>query len=158
MHKLLAAHGVPLASNQIELSLLRQSPLKNGLVDKMHELGVVGLAYSPLAQGRLSGKYSCVRRSYLSAASLVGADPAARPLASAANPPPSGRKFSNIPMAEIDPLVAVLREIAYARGVSVSAVALNWVLAKGLIPLGGAKNAEQAAQVRRPFLPSLPPR
>lgn len=103
----LASHGVKLASNQVELNLLRQSPLKNGLMEEMNKRGVVCLAYSPLAQGRLTGKYS------------------------AENPPPKGRKFSNIPMETIDPLVEEMKRIAEARGVSVSAIALNWVLSKG---------------------------
>jgi aryl-alcohol dehydrogenase-like predicted oxidoreductase len=147
MHRLLAAHGVPLASNQIEVNLLRQSPFKNGLIDKMNELGVVGLAYSPLAQGRLTGKYS-VRPGSCDDCSWHHEQTSSLTISQAENPPPSGRRFSNIPMVEIDPLVAEMRKIADDRGVSVSAIAINWVLSKGLIPLGGAKNAEQAEQVR----------
>jgi hypothetical protein len=49
-------------------------------------------------------------------------------------------------LPQIDPLVNSMRAIAEARDVSVSAVALNWVLAKGCIPLGGARNANQAQQ------------
>ncbi|KAL7412747.1 NADP-dependent oxidoreductase domain-containing protein [Mrakia frigida] len=122
MHAILASYGVPLASNQIEFNLLRQSPLKNGLMEEMKKRGVVCLAYSPLAQGRLSGKYS------------------------AENPPPSGRRFSNLPMSQIDPLVNEMKKIAETRNVPVSAIAINWVLSKGAIPLGGAKNAHQAKQ------------
>jgi hypothetical protein len=33
--------------------------------------------------------------------------------------------------------------------VPVSAIALNWVIGKGAIPLGGARNAKQAEQVSR---------
>jgi len=122
MDDILKRHGVPLASNQIELNLLRQSPLNNGLLEEMKKRGIVCLAYSPLAQGRLSGKYS------------------------AANPPPKGRRFSDMPMERIDPLVEEMRKIAEHRNVSVSAIAINWVLSKGAIPLGGAKNARQAKQ------------
>jgi aryl-alcohol dehydrogenase-like predicted oxidoreductase len=49
-------------------------------------------------------------------------------------------------LSQIDPLVNSMRAIAEARDVPVSAVALNWVLAKGCIPLGGARNANQAQQ------------
>lgn len=73
--------------------------------------------------GRLTGKYS------------------------AANPPPSGRRFSNIPMDTLEPLLEVMRRIAKAHDVPVSAVALGWVMAKGAIPLGGARNKSQAEQV-----------
>ncbi|KAJ3172698.1 hypothetical protein HDU88_006028 [Geranomyces variabilis] len=119
---LLEKEGVPLASNQIEYNLLRRLPESTGLIAAAHERGIVPLAYSPLAMGRLTGKYS------------------------AANPPSDKRKFSAIPMEEIEPLLVVMREIAQTRDVPVSAVALNWVLCKGAIPLGGARNGKQAEQ------------
>ena len=71
----LRKHGLRLASNQVEFSLLRTMPLRVGLIGCCRELGVVPLAYSPIGQGRLTGKYS------------------------AANPPPGGRTFSAHPMA-----------------------------------------------------------
>ncbi|KAG7562818.1 hypothetical protein FFLO_01773 [Filobasidium floriforme] len=116
------AHGIKLASNQIEFNLARTLPLKNGLLQYMKEKEITCLAYSPLAMGRLTGKYS------------------------AANPPPSGRRFSNIPMDTLEPLLEVMRRIAKAHDVPVSAVALGWVMAKGAIPLGGARNKSQAEQ------------
>lgn len=115
-------YGIKLASNQIEFNLCRTLPIKNGLLQAMQERNILCLAYSPLAQGRLTGKYSV------------------------ANPPPTGRKFSNIPMEKIEPLLVVMRKVAKAHDVPVSAVALGWVIAKGAIPLGGARNAEQAIQ------------
>ena len=54
----LRARGLRLASNQIEFSLLRAMPLRVGLIDACRDLGVVPLAYSPIGQGRLTGKYS----------------------------------------------------------------------------------------------------
>ena len=81
----LRKRGLRLASNQIEFSLLRAMPLRVGLIDCCRELGVVPLAYSPIGQGRLTGKYS------------------------AANPPPGGRTFSAHPMAQVDAVVAELR-------------------------------------------------
>lgn len=41
----------------MEFSLARQLPLASGLVDGCRELGIVLLAYAPLAMGRLSGAY-----------------------------------------------------------------------------------------------------
>ncbi|KAF8941497.1 hypothetical protein BGZ58_007864 [Dissophora ornata] len=122
MHTALAKHGIQLASNQVEFSLLRRLPETSGLIAKCHELGVAVLAYSPLAMGRLTGKYS------------------------AENPPPSGRKFSNYPMKELAPLLAVMERIAKEHDVPMSAVALNYTICKGTIPLGGARNPEQARQ------------
>jgi aryl-alcohol dehydrogenase-like predicted oxidoreductase len=51
IHRALAAHGIPLATNQVEYSLLRTMPDANGLLRACRELGVMVLAYSPLAIG-----------------------------------------------------------------------------------------------------------
>jgi len=119
----LAVHGMALATNQVEFSLLRTMPESGGLLRACRELGVVLLAYSPLAMGRLTGKYS------------------------AANPPPGKRNFSAFPMAEIDPVVAELRRLGERHGGKTPAqVALNWLLCKGAVPIPGAKNAAQAEQ------------
>jgi aryl-alcohol dehydrogenase-like predicted oxidoreductase len=123
LHGELAKLGIPLASNQIEYSLLRTMPETNGLLRACRELGVVVLAYSPLAQGRLTGKYS------------------------ANTPPPGSRQFSDYPMQEIEPVVAELRRVGERYGGKAPAqVALNWLICKGAVPIPGAKNAAQAEQ------------
>jgi aryl-alcohol dehydrogenase-like predicted oxidoreductase len=110
-----------LASNQIEFSLLRDMPEKVGLLDCCRELGVVPLAYSPIGQGRLTGKYST------------------------SNPPPKSRSFSNHPMAAVDKIVAELQRVGTAQGDHTpSQVALAWIIAKGAVPIPGAKNRKQA--------------
>ena len=81
-----------LATNQIEFSLLRRSPETSGLLAACAELGVLPLAYSPIGQGRLTGKYS------------------------ASNPPPGKRNFSNHPMEVVDGVVAELRRIGEKYG------------------------------------------
>jgi aryl-alcohol dehydrogenase-like predicted oxidoreductase len=122
-HAALASRGIPLATNQIEYSLLRTMPEKNGLLAACDELGVKVLAYSPIGQGRLTGKYS------------------------ASHPPPGRRNFSDFPMAEVDPIVEELRRIGGRHGGKTpSQVALNWVISKGAVPIPGAKNREQAEQ------------
>jgi aryl-alcohol dehydrogenase-like predicted oxidoreductase len=55
VHKALAARGVPLATNQVQYSLLHRTPEK-GVLQACDELGVKILAYSPLAQGCLTGR------------------------------------------------------------------------------------------------------
>jgi len=123
MDAALRKRDLRLASNQIEFSLLRAMPLRVGLISACRELGVVPLAYSPIGQGRLTGKYS------------------------AANPPPRGRSFSAHPMAEVDAIVALLRRIGEAHGDRTpSQVALAWLIAQGAVPIPGAKNREQAQQ------------
>lgn len=119
----LRSRGLRLATNQIEFSLLRRSPESSGLIAACRELGVVPLAYSPIGQGRLTGKYS------------------------AANPPPGKRRFSAHPMQRVDAVVAVLRRIGAAHdGHTPSQVALNWLIAKGAVPIPGAKNRRQAEE------------
>jgi aryl-alcohol dehydrogenase-like predicted oxidoreductase len=117
----LRKRGLRLATNQIEFSLLRTRPEKVGLLECCRELGVIPLAYSPIGQGRLTGKYS------------------------ASNPPPRSRDFSAHPMAEVDKVVDVLRRICAAHGDRTpSQVALAWIIAKGAVPIPGAKNRQQA--------------
>src|SRR5215208_780321 len=54
----LAKRGIPLASNQVQYSLLYLKPEVNGVLDACCELGVTLIAYSPLAGGALTGRYS----------------------------------------------------------------------------------------------------
>jgi diketogulonate reductase-like aldo/keto reductase len=50
-------------------------------------------------------------------------------------------------MAEVEPIVDELRRIGDRHGGKTPAqVALNWVIAKGAIPIPGAKNADQAEE------------
>ena len=56
-HDRLQKHGLPLAANQVEYSLLDRSIETDGILDTAKELGVTIIAYTPLASGLLSGKY-----------------------------------------------------------------------------------------------------
>lgn len=47
--------GVPLAVNQIELSLATMTALDNGVLDQCQQWGIVPMAWSPLAGGALFG-------------------------------------------------------------------------------------------------------
>jgi aryl-alcohol dehydrogenase-like predicted oxidoreductase len=118
----LRKRGTRLATNQIEYSLLRTAPERRGLLATCRELGVVPLAYSPMGQGRLSGKYS------------------------AANPPAGKRSFSAHPWERIDAVVAELRRVAEAHDRTPGQAALAWCIAKGTVPIPGAKNGHQAEQ------------
>ena len=115
-------HGFPLASNQVEFSLLRREIEVNGLLQAAQEQGITILAYSPLAMGILTGKYT------------------------PEHPPrgPRGRRFPPAYLERLRPLLHLMEEIGQAHGGKTPAqVALNWVLAKGAVPLAGAKNAAQ---------------
>ena len=121
MDAALRRHGLRLATNQVEYSLLRAMPERVGLLSACADLEVVVLDYSPIGQGRLTGKYS------------------------AANPPPGRRTFSAHPMADVDAVVSVLRRVGEAHdGRTPSQVALAWLIAKGTVPIPGAKNRAQA--------------
>jgi len=54
----LAQRGIPIASNQVEYSLLHRRPETNGVLDACGELGVTLIAYQPLASGALTGRYT----------------------------------------------------------------------------------------------------
>ena len=53
----LARHGLPLASNQVRFNLVNRNPEQNGVLDTAKELNISLIAYSPLAQGLLTGKF-----------------------------------------------------------------------------------------------------
>jgi aryl-alcohol dehydrogenase-like predicted oxidoreductase len=56
-HAALAKHGLPLASNQVRFNLLDRRLEKNGVLETAKELNISIIAYSPLAQGLLTGKF-----------------------------------------------------------------------------------------------------
>ena len=51
----LQAKGVPLASNQVQYSLLYREPERNGVKKAIEDVGATLVAYSPLNQGLLTG-------------------------------------------------------------------------------------------------------
>jgi aryl-alcohol dehydrogenase-like predicted oxidoreductase len=123
-YTVLAGHNIPLAANQVEYHLLERTVEKNGLLDRCKELGVRLIAYSPLAMGLLTGKYT------------------------PENPPPGirGRKYAAI-LKDIQPLIGLLTELGKEHGDKTPGqVALNWVICKGALPIPGAKTGKQAMQ------------
>jgi len=124
-HAALAKHGIPLASNQVEYSLLHRQPEVNGVLDTCRELGVTLMAYQPLASGALTGKY------------LTGAKP-------------TGFRrwlsyFSGKGLEAVTPVVALLREIGERYSKSPAQVALRWLIEnEHVLPIPGAKNGKQA--------------
>jgi aryl-alcohol dehydrogenase-like predicted oxidoreductase len=128
-HGYLAEQGVPLAVNQVQYSLLHRKPETNGIIDTARELGVTILAYSPLAQGLLTGKYT--PEADLKPAGARWLDP----------------RFSQSGLTKLMPVIGALKEIGEKRDRTPAQVALNWLVAQGnVMPIPGAKNARQAAQ------------
>ncbi|HSQ39395.1 MAG TPA: aldo/keto reductase [Anaerolineales bacterium] len=120
----LARKGIPLAANQVEYSLLNRTVEKNGLLARCEELGIRVIAYSPIAKGFLTGKYSAEKL-----------PPGPRAVNAAAT------------LQRIQPLIKLMTKIGQDHGGKSNAqVALNWCICKGTMPIPGAKNAEQARQ------------
>jgi aryl-alcohol dehydrogenase-like predicted oxidoreductase len=125
-HAALAARGVPLASNQVEYSLLHRQPETNGVLDSCRELGITLIAYTPLAGGLLTGKYSADKR-------------------------PTGfyrrvlPRYRRKALDAIQPVVRLLEEIGARYSKTPSQVALRWLIEDPIVlPIPGAKNGEQA--------------
>lgn len=124
-HSVLAQHGIPLASNQVPYSLLDRKVEFIGLLKACQELGVTLIAYSPIAQGMLTGKYT------------------------PNNPPPGvrSRVYNRSLLTKIQPLIQEMKRIGEQHGGRTpSQVALNWLICKGSVPIPGAKNARQAEE------------
>ena len=121
-YTVLAKYDIPLASNQVEFHLLNRSAEKSGLLARCQELGIRLIAYSPLAMGLLTGKYS------------------------SENPPPGVRsgKYGSI-LKDLQPLIRLMTDIGKDNGSkTTSQVALNWCICKGTLPIPGAKTVRQA--------------
>jgi aryl-alcohol dehydrogenase-like predicted oxidoreductase len=128
-HQYLAEKGIPLAANQVPYSLLMQQIERNGILEKARQLNVAILAYSPLAQGLLTGKYTSDTKVELQGARRINS------------------KFSPQGLQNLAPLLTVLQELAEKYDKTAAQVALNWLIAQGnVIPIPGAKNASQAQQ------------
>ena len=128
-HGYLAEQGVSLAVNQVQYSLLHRKPEANGVLETARDLGVTILAYSPLAQGLLTGKYT--PEANLKPAGARWLDP----------------RFSQSGLTKLMPVIGALKEIGERRDRTPAQVALNWLVAQGnVLPIPGAKNARQAAQ------------
>lgn len=122
-HTILAERGVPLSSNQVSYSLLDRRIERAGLLELCQELGVAVVAYSPLAQGLLTGKYK------------------------PETPPPGIRRLRSRDLSQLQTLIDHMEEIGQGHeNKSPAQVALNWAISKGTIPIPGAKNARQATE------------
>jgi aryl-alcohol dehydrogenase-like predicted oxidoreductase len=124
-HRILSEGGSRLASNQLEYHLLERRIEKNGLMKQCNELGIKIIAYSPLAMGILSGKYT------------------------PENPPSGvrGSQYNREFLGKIQPLINAMKKTGLNHdGKTAAQVALNWVICKGALPIPGAKNANQLEQ------------
>lgn len=126
-HAELAKRNIPLASNQVQYSLLYRKPEVDGVLEVCRELGITLIAYSPLAMGALTGKYSAKAK----ASGLRRMLP----------------NFNKKAMEAVQPVVKLLRQIGERYAKTPSQVALRWLIEnKTVLPIPGAKNSKQAAE------------
>jgi aryl-alcohol dehydrogenase-like predicted oxidoreductase len=144
-HARLAHHGIALASNQVHYNLLHRYPETNGVLDACRELNVALIAYRPLEQGILSGKYRTTPQSKSLTLRLIEAVSPRDPFGEMKGAP-YGRR--DLRPEKLEPLFVVLEEIAHAHEKTIPQVALNWLLTKDpcILSIPGAKNARQARQ------------
>lgn len=132
-HKVLAEFGLPLVSNQVRYNLLNRKIETNGILDTARELGISIIAYSPLAQGILSGKFhkdlNLIKRS-------------------------SGyRKYMGMFKAKglekSRPVIHALKELAQKYQATPSQIALNWLIhfqGDIVVAIPGATKVHQATE------------
>lgn len=107
----LQKHGIQLVSNQVRYNLLDRKIESNGILQTAKELGISIIAYSPLAQGLVTGKFhenpellkNIGMRKYSS-------------------------QFKPAGLEKSRPLIKTIQELAIKYNVSTSQVALNWLI------------------------------
>jgi len=121
-----AALGAPVLSNQVRFSLLDRGP-DDDLVPWAQANGRVVIAYSPLSQGVLSGRYG----------------PDHVPSAMRASSP----AFLPENLSRVAPVLSVLAELATLHDATSSQVALAWLLRRpNVVVIPGASSLEQLAR------------
>ena len=134
-HALLQQRGLRISSLQVQFSLLASEPLApGGVAEVCRELGIELIAYSPLALGLLSGRWS-----------LEG------PLPSG----PRGVLFRRL-LPALQPLQALMQEMAGCHQISLTALALNWCRSHGAMPIPGLRRVEHVEAVREALACPLP--
>jgi len=109
--KVLQKSGIPLASNQVRYSLLDRRIESNGVMDLAKKLGITIIAYSPLAQGLVTGKFhdnpgllkNIGFRKYSS-------------------------QFKPEGLEKSRPVITLVKELALKYNVTPSQIALNWLI------------------------------
>jgi aryl-alcohol dehydrogenase-like predicted oxidoreductase len=128
-HAALEKRGLPLAVNQMHYSLLHREIETNGVLDMAKALGITIIAYTPLANGLLSGKY------HQHPELLKGAG--------------MRKALLKRDLERTRPLVNAMGEIASRYQATIAQVALNWVInfnGDVVVTIPGATKAYQAKE------------
>lgn len=124
-------HGLKLISNQVRYSLLDRKIEKNGILKTANDLGVSIIAYSPLAQGVLTGKYH-------QDPALIKGKKGFRKMLPA---------FKRSKLEKTKPLVDLLEKVAHKYESTPAQVSLNWLInyhGENVFAIPGASNTKQA--------------
>jgi len=130
-HQELRDYGFQLVSNQVKYNLLDRRIEQSGVLSAAQELGISIIAYSPLEQGVLTGRF------HESAASIQSLSRMRRL---------SGR-FKPAALLRTAPLIAALRRIGEAHVATPAQVALAWLVqvhGDTVVAIPGASSAHQA--------------
>ena len=128
---LLQEEGLRLVSNQVRYSLLDRSIEMNGILETAQELGITIIAYSPLAQGLLTGRYH-------SDPGLIWARGGYRKFQPA---------FHQQSIIRTNPLIEILMRIGAQHQVLPAQIALAWLIQRNpgrVAVIPGASSAAQA--------------
>ena len=117
----------PLVSNQVKYSLLDRAMETNGTMDKAKDLGMTLIAYSPLEQGLLTGKFQ-------DDPSLLDSRPFIR------------RRILKRKLESSRDLVDLLKQIAEEKQATPAQVALSWTINynKHVVAIPGASKTSHA--------------
>ena len=132
----LQRRGYSLISNQVKYNLLDRKIERNGILETAKKLGISIIAYSPLAQGLLSGKFHR-NPALLENISLI------RKLAG---------KFGKHILKKSQPVIEILENLSPKYNATPSQIALNWLIhfhGETVVVIPGASNAEQARENAR---------
>jgi len=122
-----ALSSTDIASNQVQYSMIHRE-IEEEVLPYCKKEKITVLAWAPLGEGALTGKYS---KSVAPKDSVRERHPFFRP--------------KNI--EQINGLVKLLEEVGTQHGKSGPQVALNWLLSKdNVVPIPGAKNPKQAEE------------
>ncbi len=129
-HRKLESEGIPLATNQMRYSLIDREIERNGVLDAAKELGISLIAYSPLGQGILTGKFH------------NDVD-----IRSTSGPRKHLKRFKAKGLQATEPLVKLLQEIADAHDATPAHIALAWSVqyhGNLVVAIPGASSVGQA--------------
>lgn len=149
-HQHLAQHGIPLATTMVGYSMIRRYPESNGVFDACKELNITVIPYAPLAEGILTGKYRSREKklslAYKATIYFGHLDITKERTESTSFIRKILTKPRELNGKRLEPLFAVMDEIANAHNKTLAQIAINWLITTeeiSVIPVPGVRNIRQ---------------